>query len=41
MASDEIESLLNEIGQILAEDDRPLEGTLLYAEVCSRGEPSW
>jgi hypothetical protein len=36
MASDEIEGLLNEIGQILAEDDdHPLEGTLLYAEVAS------
>jgi hypothetical protein len=34
MASSETERLLNEIGQILAEDkDHPLDGTLLYAEV--------
>lgn len=34
MASDEIEKLLVEVGQLLAEDtDYPLDGTLLYAEL--------
>lgn len=34
MASDETERLLNEIGQLLAEDtEYPLDGTLLYAEL--------
>lgn len=34
MTSDRIESLLNEIGQLLAEDSEyPLDGTLLYAEL--------
>jgi len=34
MPNAETEALLNEIGQILAEDtDHPLDGTLLYAEV--------
>lgn len=34
MANDETARLLNQIGQILAEDDDyPLDGTLLYAEV--------
>lgn len=34
MADDSIAELLNEIGQILADDrEYPLEGTLLYAEV--------
>lgn len=34
MASDETERLLNEIGQLLAEDTEfPLDGTLLYAEL--------
>lgn len=34
MPSDKVERLLNEIGQLLAEDtDYPLDGTLLYAEL--------
>lgn len=34
MADDETERLLNEIGQLLAEDtDYPLDGTLLHAEL--------
>ena len=36
MPNAETETLLNEIGQLLAEDDEyPLDGTLLYAEVDS------
>ena len=36
MASDETERLLNEIGQLLAEDtEYPLDGTLLYAQLAS------
>ena len=34
MESEEVETLLNEVGQLLAEDvDYPLEGTLLHARV--------
>jgi hypothetical protein len=36
VANDETERLLNEIGQLLAEDTKyPLDGTLLHAEVSS------